>query len=626
MTLPQKNIVICSDGTGNTTTKGRGTNVFKLYEAVDSNGPRDGRSIAHQVAIYDDGVGSGALKTVRILGGAFGWGLKRNVKQLYTELIRVYKPGDQIYLFGFSRGAFTVRTLAGLIAECGIPDGNRCENEDDMKDVVGRAYRIYRLRHAAALRMLLVRLSRLDPKTYAEDQWNEFCAWEKSLKKSDPPEGSLYDLTDVEKKEIKVPAPWIPEEERITKRPATFAGREQKEDDMKPLSRSRKRRTEGMITFIGVWDTVDAVGVPFAPVARVLNRLIYRFTFPDTVLSKVVYRARQALAIDDERLTFHPLLWREQGEVANRIVQVWFPGAHSNVGGGYPKQGLSLVSLDWMMAHAHDYGLCFVPSIWDDYRNRRNEFDKLYDSRRGLAVYYRLKTRDIEALCREPRAINSLQTEQEKTLDKITKTISQEEDWLSITRIHASALSRVGAGTEGYSPGNLPAEFVVDRWGASLEQEDAAEIASELGEEISKQKRSSLLEVASKSAALRRNAYYVFFGASLLTAFFLLPDAASSPWTEFGSELKAYIAGDHAVLGTWIGRVPKSIWASVGSIGDITVLGVLFALPSVLIGKWWLTLILLASYLVSYNAFRKRRAELMHFWHPLRKKLSSRLS
>ena len=68
----------------------------------------------------------------KLLGGAFGWGMKRNVLKLYTGLVRIYDPGDRIYLFGFSRGAFTVRTLAGFITKCGILDWNRLATTDDM--------------------------------------------------------------------------------------------------------------------------------------------------------------------------------------------------------------------------------------------------------------------------------------------------------------------------------------------------------------------------------------------------------------------------------------------------------------------------------------------------------------
>src|SRR5512145_2161960 len=109
-----KNIVLCSDGTGNKDIKDRGTNVFKLYEAVDIQGHKNGK-LPKQVAFYDDGVGTSRFPLAKAIGGAFGWGFSTNVKKLYRELVNVYEDGDRIYLFGFSRGAYTVRALAGLI-------------------------------------------------------------------------------------------------------------------------------------------------------------------------------------------------------------------------------------------------------------------------------------------------------------------------------------------------------------------------------------------------------------------------------------------------------------------------------------------------------------------------------
>ena len=97
--------------------KNRGTNVYKLYEAIDFNSPD-----CQQVAFYDDGVGTQEFKPLKLFGGAFGWGLSRNIRHLYKQLVQVYESGDLIYLFGFSRGAFTVRRLASFIAEKGILD------------------------------------------------------------------------------------------------------------------------------------------------------------------------------------------------------------------------------------------------------------------------------------------------------------------------------------------------------------------------------------------------------------------------------------------------------------------------------------------------------------------------
>lgn len=142
-----KNIVICSDGTGNRDIKGRGTNVFKLFEAIDLNGHRTNPKLDPQVAFYDDGVGTENFKPLKILGGGAGLGLARNVRRLYGNLARVYDPDDHIFLFGFSRGSFTVRTLAGMIARCRILNGSDVERfptAQALAEAVDRTYDAYR--------------------------------------------------------------------------------------------------------------------------------------------------------------------------------------------------------------------------------------------------------------------------------------------------------------------------------------------------------------------------------------------------------------------------------------------------------------------------------------------------
>src|SRR6266851_8142894 len=105
-----KNIILLSDGTGNSSSKLFKTNVWRLYQALDLTDPNK------QIAYYDDGVGTSSFKPLAILGGVFGVGLKRNVIDIYSFCSRNYVAGDRIYGFGFSRGAFTMRVVAGLIA------------------------------------------------------------------------------------------------------------------------------------------------------------------------------------------------------------------------------------------------------------------------------------------------------------------------------------------------------------------------------------------------------------------------------------------------------------------------------------------------------------------------------
>jgi uncharacterized protein (DUF2235 family) len=128
---------------------------------VDQNGHRKDPSLIPQLAMYHDGVGTETLKWLRIFSGATGFGLSRNVRDLYAGLARVYKRGDDIYVFGFSRGAFTVRTLAGLILTCGILDADAYESNEEFERAVKQVYHAYRSKYQALLADALSSVGRL---------------------------------------------------------------------------------------------------------------------------------------------------------------------------------------------------------------------------------------------------------------------------------------------------------------------------------------------------------------------------------------------------------------------------------------------------------------------------------
>lgn len=422
-----KNIVLCSDGTGNTAIKGRGTNVFKIYEAVDLNHEQ-----IKQCSFYDDGVGSGGLKLIKIFGGAFGFGLSRNVRQLYCELARLYKPDDNIYLFGFSRGAFTVRALAGFINHCGVLDTQYCRNDQALIKLVKGAYKAYRHNY----------------ETFATRLWRRMFK-SLTLKK--------YGFTTVE------------EFKQYTHDGGTTP-----------------------IHFIGVWDTVSAVGFPVMGVSNLLNK-IYRFKFPDNKPGNVRF-AYQSLALDEKRKTFSPELWdetpvKDTQEIINKpiIQQVWFAGVHSNVGGGYPKQGMSLVSLHWMMEKAHDAGLQFLEEDRRIYQGHANANGKLYDSRAGWAVYYRYEPRNIGELC-DAKKVKPL--------------------------IHESVLQRSLLVSEGYAPGNIPSNacFVSSKGDSFVREEERILHAKFLEEEG----KNCLLEKVQPLIKRRQRLHGLFLALSVI--------------------------------------------------------------------------------------------------------------
>ncbi len=437
-----KNIIICSDGTGNTAIKSRGTNVFKLFESVNLHQDKK------QLAIYDDGVGTESLKIFRILGGAFGFGLARNVRQLYTELVRIYEPGDQLYLFGFSRGAFTVRTLAGMICKLGILDHDSCPSNGELNARVRQAYREHRRGQRAAVEIGL----------------DFIFSWLIPL---------YYKLTF--RKYYR------------TEGVASFRRNHAvHHPEFNPDG-------EGRIRFIGVWDTVAAVGFPLWGVATFINKFIYHYMFPDTKLHPNVQQACHALSIDDQRKTFHPLMWdiREDSN-KDRIRQVWFAGVHANVGGGYPKQGMSLLPLVWMLDHARHAGLEFITQNIEVFARAQNVHDKLYDSRAGIYSYFRYAPRDIYRICKN----NGIQPQ-----------------------IHASAINRIRYGTDGYAPGNLPRNFEMVNGGIiQCEWPQASEAMS------NKLKgRTSLLETVSRLITFRQGVYWGFFVASLFAIYNAIP-------------------------------------------------------------------------------------------------------
>lgn len=365
-----KNIVICSDGTGQRGGPGRSSNVWRTYLAVEPS-PEGGPP---QVRIHDDGVGTHDFIAFKLIGGAFGWGISRNLRRLYTELILTWNPGDKIFLFGFSRGAYTVRVLAQMICLFGIPSRE------------GKT-RIEIERQALAALDSYKRANRESAKS--ETGYSETAA--------------------------------------------TFKQRHAASSETEPTA------DESLIHFIGCWDTVGAVGFPIESVTRAFTS-VWRLRFRSNRLNRLVRHARHALAIDDERRTFHPALWDESGLGARQTVkQVWFPGMHSDVGGSYAKDEMAHVSLLWMLKEASAQGLKFHDAIIEDFERVADASGKIHDSRSGLAAYYRYRPRRVEDLCRQ----------------------------MSVTPlVHASTLHRIFAQTESYAPKAITGnEFEIEESG-----------------------------------------------------------------------------------------------------------------------------------------------------------------
>lgn len=258
-----KRLVLCCDGTWNSPVNASVSNIEKIARSVRTGIGPDG---VQQMVFSVEGVGAQGYLVDRLLGGAFGYGLTRNVVAGYRHLALNYEPGDEIYVFGFSRGAYTARSVVGMVATVGL-----LTQDALARDHLCEAEEVYRDR---------------DPARRAE-------------------------------------------------RARTF--------------RAAYCHDHVPVAFLGVFDTVGALGVPG------LSRR--RSRFHDLRLSTDVRCARQALAIDDRRITFEPCLWDVPVAMAPRVKQVWFPGGHSDVGGGARARALSDTALLWMLGEAVGRGL-----------------------------------------------------------------------------------------------------------------------------------------------------------------------------------------------------------------------------------------------------------------------------
>ncbi|RJG09974.1 DUF2235 domain-containing protein [Pseudomonas cavernicola] len=303
----QRNLVLLFDGTWN--KQQDKTNVCQMLESITSSGPHDGQ----QPYFYDPGVGTDWHEV--LAGGAFGYGLSANIRQGYRWLCEHYQPDDNIFVFGFSRGAYTARSLVGLIRKCGVL-------RSASANLVAQAYDLYRDKAVA-------------------------------------PESPLAQAFR-----------------------QSFA-------------------REARVKFIGVWDTVGALGIPVSGLP--FSRDYYQWH--DTELSRIVDYAYHAIALDEHRKDYQAAVWVTQDKQKKaeniEVEQRWFIGAHANVGGGYKNDRLPSIPLRWLQDKAGACGLTFAAkaTVGDSdhralvvdsysqfmfglYKNLKNEFNRPF----GLGV------------------------------------------------------------------------------------------------------------------------------------------------------------------------------------------------------------------------------------------------
>jgi uncharacterized protein (DUF2235 family) len=303
-----KRIVICFDGTWSkpadealAADQRVETNVCRFYESVRD---RDNNGI-QQVKWYDEGVGTKWYD--RYIGGAIGAGLEINIIQGYDYLANHYEDGDEVYVLGFSRGAYTARSLVGMIRNCGLIYPKH------LALGVAMAYGIYRTRDDGA----------------------------------DSMTAKLF---------------------------------------RQAFSRAIK------IKFMGVWDTVGALGIPLDVLSDAKMKF---YEFHDTKLCSLVENACQAIAIDEHRRDYDVCLWNPDTAPAQVLEQRWFMGAHCDVGGGYEDRRLSDLTLRWMQDKAVALGLAVDP-VTVGAQNYLGEFTDSYARFLG-GVYAKKNARHYRA-------------------------------------------------------------------------------------------------------------------------------------------------------------------------------------------------------------------------------------
>ncbi|KAK4186701.1 hypothetical protein QBC35DRAFT_256178 [Podospora australis] len=305
-----KRLIICCDGTWMDSLGKKGheppSNVTRISRVLCRT-CSDG---THQIINYFPGVGT-ANGLDQITGGAFGMGLDQDIREVYNFICTNYVDGDSIILIGFSRGAFTARSVADMIASVGLltPEGldNFYAIFDDYENM-GNTMR--------------------DVDDYLIPGLAVY--------------NGSYGQAKIE---------WEERRKRVYK------------EGLKRLRYTRDTYQDGVteirIKALAVWDTVGALGIPPAPVIGVRGSAD-QWRFTNTQISNKVENAFQALALDEPRYAFRPALWeRFPGSSSTNLKQVWFPGNHGNVGGGWWDQQIADITLAWMCDQLSVLGLEF---------------------------------------------------------------------------------------------------------------------------------------------------------------------------------------------------------------------------------------------------------------------------
>ena len=291
-----RNLIFLCDGTLTQLTPGLESNLGQMMRLLNHLGDS-----SEQLLHYDRGIQGKGWR--RWVNAASGQGINISIRNGYGFLARNYRPGDRIYLFGYSRGAYAVRSLAGMIGSIGL-----LRKDYSTERHVNLAFRFYQVGSQSTARQHF------------------------SMHRCD---------------------------------------------------------TGVPIEMLGVWDTVKSLGLPYP----LLNRLAPMATeFHDHELGVHIRHGYHALAIDEDRTSFEPILWEQSPDWQGRLEQTWFPGAHSDVGGQTSKakyRPLANISLNWMLRRADAHGV-LLPESWQSWFPE-DAAGPMMGSRAGSSGFYVLR-------------------------------------------------------------------------------------------------------------------------------------------------------------------------------------------------------------------------------------------
>ncbi|KAF2756846.1 hypothetical protein EJ05DRAFT_440706, partial [Pseudovirgaria hyperparasitica] len=374
-----------------------------------------------QIVYYQAGVGTGMALSEQVLGGSTGAGLSENVREAYSFLAHNYTDGDEIFLVGFSRGAFTARSIAGLIGGFGLLE----------KEALPYFYDI-------------------------------FLDWEHAGVKGYKPSAMKF-ITGFELK-------------AVADQGAEYI------DAYRTALLERKLTQEVDITAIGVWDTVGALGIPTTPLLQKVGfpDFVKEYKFTDTSIDSYIHNAFHALALDEQRAAYAPTMWSNPPGNNTNLKQVWFPGVHSNVGGSYDDTAMADITLAWMMDQLSPW-IDFKPGYISTQVRANDQFDALVQSQ-GLKEKRGWALGKIYQSCKFPTSLGGKKNRTPHIFhgeDPFKGTKYKEPLENTNEYVHASVRVRIDLGGKGWEDKGRYAPAGLSEWVLRNENRDHGEVKTE---------------------------------------------------------------------------------------------------------------------------------------------------